>query len=133
MTELNQEYSFLNKEIDSLAIKPEFSRYWERVLSATLKVGQHIFETPVGEHPLIYEISNGDKNEKIKKWITSDDIEYMTLVMIYALLRQAWERNILVIGLIKDTNASELIRSVATNITKCWKDENGFATAQFQF
>ena len=33
--------------------------------------------------------------------------------MIYALLRQAWERNILVIGLIKDTNASELIRSVA--------------------
>ena len=35
-------------------------------------------------------------------------LEYMTLVMIYALLRQAWERNILVIGLIKDTNASEL-------------------------
>ena len=114
---LNQEYSFLNKDIDSLAIKPEFNRYWERVLSATLKVGQHIFETPDGEHPLIYEISksenaNGDKIEKIKKWITSDDIEYMTLVMIYALLRQAWERNILVIGLIKDTNASELIRSV---------------------
>ena len=56
--------------------------------------------------------TEADKNEKIKKWITSDDIEYMTLVMIYALLRQAWERNILVIGLIKDTNASELIRSV---------------------
>ena len=97
VTLLNQEYSFLNKEIDSLAIKPEFERYWERVLSATLKVGQHIFETPVGEHPLIYEISksenaNGNKNEKIKKWITSDDIEYMTLVMIYALLRQAWKR-----------------------------------------
>ncbi len=117
VTMMNQEYSFLNKEIDSLAMKPEFSRYWERVLSATLKVGQHIFETPVGEHPLIYEISKsdntkGDKNEKIKKWITSDDLEYMTLVMIYGLLRQAWERNILVIGLIKDTNASELIRSV---------------------
>jgi hypothetical protein len=112
MTELNQEFSFLNKGMDSPAINPQFSRYWERVLSATLKMGQHIFETPVGEHPLIYEISNGHKNEKIKKWITSDDIEYMTLVMIYALLRQAWERNILVIGLIKDTNASELIRSV---------------------
>ncbi len=117
MIVLNQEYSFLDKEIDSLAIKPEFSKYWERVLSATLKVGQHIFETPVGEHPLIYEISksknaNGDKNEKVRKWITANGIEYMTLVMIYALLREAWERNILVIGLIKDTNASELIRSV---------------------
>ncbi len=112
VTALNQEYSFLDKKINSLAIKPEFSKYWERVLSATLKVGKHIFETPVGEHPLIYEITNGDKIAKIKKWITSDDIEYMTLVIIYALLRQAWERNILVIGLIKDTNASELIRSV---------------------
>lgn len=75
-------------------------------MSATLKVGQHIFQTPEGEHPLVYEI------EKIKRWITSDDVEYMTLIMIYALLREAWERNILVIGLIKDTNASELIRSV---------------------
>jgi hypothetical protein len=118
ITSLDQEYSFLKNDLDSLAIKPEFDRYWERVLSASLKVAQHIFETPVGEHPLIYEISdlespNRDKMEKIKKWITSDDLEYMTLVMIYALLRQAWQRNILVIGLIKDTNASELIRTVA--------------------
>lgn len=114
VTLLNQEYSFLDKEIGSLAIKPEFNRYWERVLSATLKVGQHIFETPVGEHPLIYEISKSENvdGNKVKKWITANDIEYMTLVMIYALLREAWERNILVIGLIKDTNASELIRSV---------------------
>ncbi len=117
VTSLHQEYSILSKEDGSLAIKPEFDRYWERVLSATLMVAQHIFETPVGEHPLIYEVSrqsseNGNEVKPVKKWITSADIEYLTLVMIYGLLRQAWERDILVIGLVKDTNASELIRSV---------------------
>lgn len=111
ITSLDQEYSFLKNDLDSIAIKPEFDRYWERVLCATLMVAQHVLDTPKGEHPLIYEISdlespNGDKMEKIKKWITSDDLEYMTLIMIYALLRQAWQ-------LIKDTNASELIRTVA--------------------
>ncbi len=71
------------------------------------------------QQPLIYEESSPLEtvNEhvvgtKIKKWITSTDLEYMTLVMIYALIRLAWEKNILVIGLIKDTSASELIKTV---------------------
>ena len=34
----------------------------------------------------------------------------MTLVMIYSLLRLAWEKNVLVIGLIKDSAAAELQR-----------------------
>jgi hypothetical protein len=107
ITVLNRKYSFLKSEEGFLAIKPELNLYWERILSATLQVAKHIFETPDNEHPLIYEVSNGNK-----KWITSEDLEYMTLVIIYALIRHAWERNILLIGLIKDTNASELIRTV---------------------
>ena len=91
ITVLNQQYSFLKSERGSLIIKPELNLYWKRVLSATLQVAKHIFETPDNEHPLIYEISNGDK-----KWITSEDLEYMTLVILYALIRHAWEKNILV-------------------------------------
>jgi len=32
--------------------------------------------------------------------------------MIYALLRYSWKRNVLVIGLIKDTAASELLKTI---------------------
>ena len=32
--------------------------------------------------------------------------------MIYALLREAWQKNVLVIGLIKDTAASELLKTI---------------------
>ena len=51
-------------------------------------------------------------DNKYKKWITSADLEYMTLVMIYSLLRLAWEKNVLVIGLIKDSAAAELTKTI---------------------
>jgi hypothetical protein len=112
----NESYSFLNKVgggrgDNILAIKPNMIKYWQRVFSATMKVAKHIFETPEGKHPLIYEneLSDGNKN---KRWITSTDLEYMTLVMIYSLLRMAWKKNILVIGLIKDSAAAELSKTV---------------------
>ena len=105
LTLFNKQYSFFQDNLQSnlLSIKSEVKQYWDRVFSAVMKVAQHIFDTPHGKHPLIYEESlkpfdkvNGDKNlKKIKKWITSTDIEYMTLVMIYALVRLAWEKNIL--------------------------------------
>lgn len=93
LTILNKQYSFLKNDQSYLEIRPEFKLYWNRVLLATLQVAKHIFETPDGKHPLIYEISNG-----VKKWITSTDLEYMTLVIIYALVRQAWEKIYLLLG-----------------------------------
>jgi hypothetical protein len=84
--------------------------YWERVFSATMKIAKHIFDTPEGKHPLIYE--NEPSSDKYKKWITSADLEYLTLVMIYSLLRLAWGKKILVIGLIKDSAAAELTKTI---------------------
>lgn len=113
----NGSYSFLRERGDeergdnTLDIKPNIIRYWQRVFSATMKVAKYIFETPEGRHPLIYENEPSDSN-KNKKWITSADLEYMTLMMIYSLLRLAWEKNVLVIGLIKDSAAAELTKTI---------------------
>jgi hypothetical protein len=80
-----------------------------------MKVATHIFDTPDGGHPLVYEdvmYENGGVSGKNKLWITSTDLEYMTLIMIYSLLRLAWEKNVLVIGLIKDSAAAELTKTI---------------------
>ena len=116
----NGSYSFLRGRwlrcaVMSIAIKPGLMRYWERVFSAAMKVAKHIFDTPEGKHPLIYEdesSNDGGNNGKNKRWITSTDLEYMTLVMIYSLLRLAWEKNVLIIGLIKDSAAAELTKTI---------------------
>lgn len=121
ITLFDQQYSFLENrpDNDALMIKNPVGRYWERVFAATMKIAEHIFEPPKGQHPLIYEESSALEtiNEDVaatkkRKWITSTDLEYMTLIMIYGLIRLGWEKNILIIGLIKDTSASELIKTV---------------------
>jgi hypothetical protein len=115
LTTFNELFSFLREDAQAnnhVAIKPDTARYWQRVFSAVMKVGRHIFDTPKDKHPLVYEeLSNGDINKE-KKWISSADLEYMTLIMIYALVRVAWEKKVLVIGLIKDTAAAELTKTI---------------------
>jgi hypothetical protein len=119
LSTFNDLYSFLREDVlasNRLAIKPGTEGYWERVFSAAKKVARHIFETPDGKHPLIYEeLSDGNSNKGNtinKKWITSADLEYMTLIMIFALIRFAWEKSVLIIGLIKDTGAAELTKTI---------------------
>jgi hypothetical protein len=114
MSTFNELYSFLIADgagSNRLATKPDTKEYWQRVFSAVMKVARHIFDTADGKHPLIYESDNKD-NTKTKKWVTSADLEYMTLIMIYALVRLAWEKNVLIIGLIKDIAAAELTKTV---------------------
>jgi hypothetical protein len=111
----NELYSFLKKDgvaSNGLTMIPGSKEYWRRVFFAVMKVGRHIFDTPEDKHPLRYEESNTGDLNKEKKWITSADLEYMTLIMIYALVRLAWEKNVLIIGLIKDTAAAELTKTI---------------------
>ncbi len=81
------------------------SDYWDRVLSAALATADHIFN-PSGGHPLRFK--KGDK----ELWITADDLDFLVLVFIYALTRKAWKDNIIPIGLIKDTEAAELVKTL---------------------
>jgi hypothetical protein len=93
-------------------LKSGVEHYWDRVLDASLKISDHIFNTPEGKHPLLHD-KEGDGNKKNTSWwITAADLEYLTLIMLYALLREAWKRNVLLIGLIKDFAAAEMIRTV---------------------
>jgi hypothetical protein len=116
LTMFNELFPFLKEDAlarNVVAIKSGIEGYWQRVFSAVMKVASHIFDTASGKHPLIYEIlSDTTDSTRNKKWITSADLEYMTLIMIYTLVRLAWETNVLVIGLIKDTTAAELTKTI---------------------
>jgi hypothetical protein len=105
LRELHQDYDpFMSTQ--GYKLKPGIENYWERVFYAVTLLAEHIFNTPEGEHPLIYD-SNGER-----RWINSDDVEFMVLIIIYKLLRLAWDQSLLVIGLIKDSSANELVKTV---------------------
>jgi hypothetical protein len=108
MSKLNKHHSFLEGD-QIYSLKSHISAYWERVFSAAMEVCDHIFNTPANEHPLIL---SDPENIGKTRWITVYDIDYLVLVMIYALLHAAWEKNILVIGIIKDISSAELTKTI---------------------
>jgi len=103
--ELESEYHPFERTLGAFKLKQGVSEYWERVSSAALAVSDHIFN-PGGGHPLRFK-----KGEK-ELWITADDLDFLVLVFVYALTRKAWKDSIVPIGLIKDTEAAELTKTL---------------------
>jgi len=103
--ELESDYHPFEKTLGAYRLKAGVSEYWDRVLSASLAVGDHIFN-PRGGHPLRF----GKENKE--SWVTADDLDFLVLVFICALTRKAWRDSILPIGLVKDTEAAELTKTL---------------------
>jgi hypothetical protein len=89
-----------------IKLNGEVKDYWSRVVCAALEVCDHVFN-PRSEHPLRIKAGAGEE-----RWITADDLDYLVLVLVLELTRKAWSEHLLPIGLIKDTGASELVKTV---------------------
>lgn len=124
LTRLDKRYSLFDrtdgKTASSCSLKPEVKKYWERVFSTSMQICDHVFNAPEGRHPLIIGKDEEDE-EKNARWVTADDLDYLTLVMIYALLRAAWEKNVLVIGISKDVSAREMVKAVIPTLQAAGK------------
>jgi hypothetical protein len=103
--ELETEYRPFERTLGAFKLKQEVSGYWDRVLSAALATTDHVFNPKRG-HPL--RIDKGGR----EFWITADDLDFLVLVFAYALTRKAWTESVLPIGLVKDTEAAELVKTL---------------------
>lgn len=81
-------------------INDNLVNYWFKVEYACKNVIEYILESR--RHPLMFR----------NKWITSLDINTLNLILLYKIIDLALRNNILVVGIAKDTNATDLIRNV---------------------
>jgi len=84
-----------------LAIRDDVRGYWERVLSLSLGYAESVFAQ--GRHPLAL---GGDE------YLTILDVNAAALFLLEGLLQKAPEKRTLVIGIAKDTSATDVARSV---------------------
>ncbi|MBS7623278.1 hypothetical protein KEJ39_06355 [Candidatus Bathyarchaeota archaeon] len=84
-----------------LKIKEGLSGYWTRAVQASMQVISKIFKD--SKHSLL----NDDG-----KWLSVLDLNTVNLFLIYALAEEASNRKVLVIGIAKDTSATEYARAV---------------------
>ena len=95
----------LNGEIievknDHVKINDSLVNYWFRVEYACRSVVEYILKSQ--KHPLMFR----------DRWITSLDINTLNLILLYKTIDLALRSNILVVGIAKDTDATDLIRNV---------------------
>jgi hypothetical protein len=102
---LDKQFGILDSSAAGFRLKPGVGGFWERVLGASLRVAEHIFN-PGGGHPLRIERAGKEV------WVTADDLDFLVLVFIQAITRKAWADRILPVGFTKDTNAFELVKAV---------------------
>ncbi|MEM3103941.1 MAG: hypothetical protein QXD69_00360 [Candidatus Bathyarchaeia archaeon] len=99
-----REKSFKSKIIDelegTLKLRDEVLGYWDRVYEASIKISNRIFKG------VDYPLKIGES------WLTSHDVNLLNLFLLYELLRRALVNRIILVGVAKDTEASEIVRSV---------------------
>lgn len=83
-------------------------QYSDRLLEGTKFFVDHIFKFSGKGHPLRFR----DPRTGAERWLTCEDIDYLTLVLITEILQACWKRNILLLGIVKDSAANELVRTV---------------------
>jgi hypothetical protein len=89
-------------------VRGEMQQYWQRLLEATLKLTDHIFNPPKEGHPLKIKDASGDGDI----WLNWQDVDYLTLILITAILKECWQRNALLLGIVKDSMANEMVKTV---------------------
>jgi hypothetical protein len=99
-----REFTRINKD-STFLLNERVRNYWERLLAGTLSLSKRIFHPSGNMHPMRIKM-NPDR------WMTIEDIDYLTLILITALIREAWERHILVLGIVKDSAGNELVKTV---------------------
>lgn len=97
--------SMLNSKVidesgGTLKLRNEVLGYWDRIYEASIKISDRIFKG------IEYPLKIGES------WLTSHDINLLNLFLLYELLRRTLVNNIILVGVAKDTEASEIVRSV---------------------
>ncbi len=84
-----------------LQLREEVAGYWDRVLGLSLEYAKDVFSRT--RHPLAVK---GDE------YLNILDVNTMTLFLLEGLLQRARERGTLLVGIAKDTTATDVARSV---------------------
>jgi hypothetical protein len=92
-----------SEDMESIQISDRVLSTWRRVRALALETANRIFEPPVSlKHPLMMD--NGS-------WLSVIELNALNLFLIEALIEEAFKRKVLVIGIAKDTTATDFTRA----------------------
>jgi len=104
LNQMNKAYGgqlLKSSELGYLEINDEVKHYWNRVWEVSRQVVSRVFEGK--DHPL--QLAEN-------RWLSVLDINAVNVFLIFQLMKETLSKKVLVIGITKDTSASDFTRSV---------------------
>lgn len=88
------------------SINPRYRNSWERLSKMVRSLGRGIFQEDIEEsaagNKMIIERADGTS-----QYMSTLDIAFLTLFCFYMLIEECWKRKVLLLGITKDTAASD--------------------------
>jgi hypothetical protein len=93
------------------SLNPKYVSSWERMKEITMSLAERLFfeKTAGTETTSSMRIVKDGKEH----WLTTLDIEFLTLFTLQMLMEECWKRRILLVGVTKDTAARDFKRQLA--------------------
>jgi hypothetical protein len=91
---------YLRRSGDKYEADPRYLTTWGRIRKLVDMIGDQMFQ---GTEPNPMRLRKKDHYE----WLTTQDIAFLTLFCLQMLIEECWSRNVLLIGITKDTTASD--------------------------
>lgn len=92
-----------SEDMDSIQVSDRVLSTWSRVRALALETAERIFEPPASlKHPLMMEN---------QRWLSVTELNALNLFLVDAIIEEALKRQVVVIGVAKDTTATDFTRA----------------------
>ncbi len=100
----------LVEENENYSLVPKYNTTWERIKKLVISLGDRFFFTKTSgtETANLMKILKEGK----ESWLTTLDIAFLTLFTLHMLVEECWKRQILLVGVTKDTAARDFKRQL---------------------
>src|SRR5690242_376825 len=93
---------FLEETVGTFSLRDRYRKTWPRIRNLVETLGHRMFEEQPKQNPLRV-MKKGDLH-----WLTTQDLAFLTLFTLNLLVEECWKKQILLVGLTKDTAARDL-------------------------
>jgi len=104
---------------DHFVLKPQFRDLKKRMRLLVDDVCGRIFSTDPN-------VSYDDRFKINGRWLTTSDLAFLSLMSLYLTIEDCWEKQILLVGVAKDTSARDLKRQVLPVLNYVGRFKGGF-------
>ncbi len=111
------------RDKDHFVLKPQYRDLNIRIKSLVDEVCGRMFSTDP-------DVGYEDRFKIDGRWITTNDLSFLSLASLYLAVNECWKNNILLLGVAKDTSARDLKRQVLPVLNYVDRFRGGFTEKQ---